>query len=446
MNRYLEFGGMVLVAAWLAACGSSSSGPERGSLVEPAADGLLATLTAAQIDAATAASGLQALAGVAQCDVQYVSLTYRTVGAQGEDRLPDDEPIQVSGALLLPAGACADTPAPLLAYARGTDVFKPRTMADPQDAESFLLAAMYAAQGYAVVATDYLGYARSNYSFHPYLHADSEASSVIDSIRAAREAAEELGAPLDGQVMLSGYSQGGHSSMATQRAIERDIADEIGVVAGAHLAGPYNLSGSFEYADLDNPIAGYQFFVPFIVTAWQKVYGDIYTDPAEIFEAPYAAGIDDLLPSPTLTYTTLVTSGALPGGTPRQAQDALFDLAYLQDVKTNPDNALRVAATRNDLLGWTPAAPVLLCGGAGDPTVPPAMHQDVLMADFTARGVGNVESIDVDPMIQAAYGPGGVAPTDPASAEFATYYGSYHGAYEPPFCHAQARAFFESVR
>ena len=40
---------------------------------------------------------------------------------------------------------------------------------------------MYAAQGYAVVATDYLGYAKSNYSFHPYLHADSEASSVIDS-------------------------------------------------------------------------------------------------------------------------------------------------------------------------------------------------------------------------------------------------------------------------
>src|SRR5690606_21887156 len=150
-----------------------------------------------------------------------------------------------SGALLLPAGACDGASAPLLAYARGTDVFKPRTMADPQDAEAFLLAAMYAAQGYAVVATDYLGYAKSNYPFHPYLHADSEASSVIDSIRAARKAAEELGAPLNGQVMLSGYSQGGHSSMATQRAIERDIADEIDVVAGAHLAGPYSLSGSF---------------------------------------------------------------------------------------------------------------------------------------------------------------------------------------------------------
>ncbi len=444
MTRYVRLGCVALVAAWLAACGSGS-GPERGSLVAPAADGMLATLTAAQIDAITTAEGLHALTGPARCDVEFVRLAYRTVGAQGEDRLPNGDRIQVSGALMLPTGACDADPAPLLAYARGTDVYKPRTMADPQDAEAFLLAAMYAAQGYAVVATDYLGYAQSNYPFHPYLHADSEASSVIDSIRAARKAAEELGAPLNGEVMLSGYSQGGHSSMATQRAIERDMAGEIGVVAGAHLAGPYNLSGSFSNADLDNPIAGYQYFVPFIITAWQKVYGNIYTDPSEIFKAPYAAGIHDLLPSPTLTYTTLVTSGALPGGTPKQAQDALFDLAYLQDVKTNPDNPLFVDATRNDLLGWTPAAPVMLCGGAADPTVPPAIHQDVLMADFTARGVGNVVSVDVDPMIQATFGPGGVAPTDPTTAEFATYYGSYHGGYEPPFCHAQARAFFESL-
>ena len=38
------------------------------------------------------------------------------------------------------------------------------------------------------------------------------------------------------------------------------------------------------------------------------------------------------------------------------------------------------------------------------------------------------------------------APTDPASAAFATYYGNYHGTYEPPFCHAQAKALFDTVR
>ena len=120
---------------------------------------------------------------------------------------------------------------------------------------------MYAAQGYAVVATDYLGFAKSTYSYHPYLHADSEASSVIDSIRAARNAASGVGSTLSGKVMLTGYSQGGHSSMAAHRAIERDNAGEINVVAGAHLAGPYNLSGSLKSTAV---IAGYQFFVPYL--------------------------------------------------------------------------------------------------------------------------------------------------------------------------------------
>ena len=61
---------------------------------------------------------------------------------------------------------------------------KTRTLANPTDSETGLLAAMYAGQGYAVVATDYLGFAKSGYSYHPYLHAASEATSVIDSIGA----------------------------------------------------------------------------------------------------------------------------------------------------------------------------------------------------------------------------------------------------------------------
>ena len=66
-----------------------------------------------------------------------------------------------------------------------------------------MLAAMYASQGYAVVATDYLGYAKSSHIYHPYLHADSEATSVIDSIRAARNAVASQGASLNGKVVMT---------------------------------------------------------------------------------------------------------------------------------------------------------------------------------------------------------------------------------------------------
>jgi pimeloyl-ACP methyl ester carboxylesterase len=390
----------------------------------------------AQLPAGTASSGLQPLTGKAKCDVRVVALNYTTVGAQGEAA-------NASGVMLVPAGSCANGSYPLIAYGKGTDVQKPRTLANPADGETFLLAAMYAAQGYAVVATDYLGFAKSTYTYHPYLHADSEASAMVDSLRAARNAAQTQGVGLSGKVMLTGYSQGGHSSMAAQRSIERDYASEFNLVAGAHLAGPYNLSGSFK---LTNAIAGYQFFVPYLVTAWQKVYGNVYSNVTQAFKLPYSNYIETLLPSPTLTYTTLITTGALPGGTPDQARDAVFQQAFLTDIRTNDNSGLVVDAKKNDLLGWNPKARTLLCGGAGDPTVPPAIHRDVAQADFSSRGLTNVTSVDVDPSIQATFGVGGMAPTDPTSAAFATYYGSYHGSYEPPFCHLQARALFDTFK
>jgi len=398
---------------------------DRGKLIGSAT--VLATLPASTIDSLTASSGLQALSGKATCDVKVVKLNYKTIGVAGEAT-------NASGVMLVPAGSCTSA-AGLVAYAKGTDVQKPRTLANPSDNETFLLAAMYAAKGYAVVATDYLGFADSAYAYHPYLHADSEASSVIDSIRAARNAASSVGATLSGKVMLTGYSQGGHASMAAHRAIERDNATEINVIAGAHLAGPYNLSGSFKLPDA---IAGYQFFVTYFVTAWQKVYGNIYTDVNMVFKPAYATGIESLLPSPTLDYTTLITTGKLPFGTPNQARDALFQAAFITDSQTNNNNPLYLAGKKNDLLGWSPKSKVLLCGGAGDPTVPPAVHQNVMKADFDSRSLTNVTSVDVDPYVQGAYGT--VKTNDPT-----TYYGNYHGVYEPPFCHAQAKAVFDAA-
>ncbi|MES2530624.1 MAG: lipase family protein [Pseudomonadota bacterium] len=427
---------VVATACLLAACGGGSDENNSGKL--ESTPETITTLTTAQIDASTAASGLQALTGKARCDVKVVALNYATRG-------PKDENTNASGVLLQPTGSCT-TAAPLVAYAKGTDFQKPRTLANPQDPETFLLAAMYAAQGYAVVATDYLGYAKSAFPYHPYLHADSEARSVLDSVRAARLAMLTTGGTLSGKVMFTGYSQGGHSSMAAHRAAERDYAAEFNVVAGAHLAGPYNLSGSFRSPVA---IAGYQFFVPFIVTSWQKVYGNVYSDVNAVFKAPYAAGIENLLPNPTLSGTTLVTTGALPGAlgeTPAQARDKLFQASFLADVQANDNNGLYVDAKKNDMFGWSPRAVTLLCGGAGDPTVPPAQHLVPMKADFDARGVKTVSTVDVDAQIQATYGPGGVAPTDPTSTAFATYYGSYHGSYEPPFCHARARALFDTVK
>jgi pimeloyl-ACP methyl ester carboxylesterase len=418
--RIMKYGISILGVALLAACGGSDA--PHGSLID--APALLATLSKAQLDAGP----LVGLSGKAKCDVKVISLNYVTPGAKGETS-------NASGVLLLPTGADCTAAAPLVAYAKGTDVQKPRTLANPADSETGLLAAMYAGQGYAVVATDYLGFAKSNYSYHPYLHADSEATSVIDSIRAARNAVSSQGGSLNGKVMLTGYSQGGHASMAAHRAIEKSLASEINVVAGAHLAGPYNLSGSMKLPDA---IAGYQFFVPYLITAWQKIYGNLYSNVSDAFKSPYANGIESLLPSATLNYTTLVTSGKLPGingETPNQARDALFQSSFSSDILTNPNNPTFLAAQKNDLLDWSPKAQTMLCSGSGDPTVPQAVHQTVMKAAFDAKGLTNVTSVDVHPFIEATHGPITMANI-----------ANYHGSYAPPFCHAQAKGLFDLVK
>ena len=411
---------LISAAALLAACGGSD--PSNGALIDTPM--LVGTLSKAQFDGGP----LVGLSGKAKCDVKVVSLNYATPGVKGESS-------NASGVLLLPSGTDCTAAAPLVAYAKGTDVQKPRTLANPADEETFLLAAMYASQGYAVVATDYLGFAKSNYSFHPYLHADSEATSVIDSIRAARNAVSSHGASLNGKVMLTGYSQGGHASMAAHRAIEKSLSSEINVVAGAHLAGPYNLSGSMK---LTEAIAGYQFFVPYLVTAWQKIYGNLYSDVKTAFKAPYVDWIENLLPNPTLNYTTLVTSGKLPGingETPNQARDALFQSSFSSDILTNPNNPTFLAAKKNDLLDWSPKSQTMLCSGSGDPTVPQGLHQTVMKAAFDAKGLTNVTSVDVHPYIVATYGPITMANI-----------AKYHGTYAPPFCHAQAKGLFDLVK
>jgi pimeloyl-ACP methyl ester carboxylesterase len=419
--KTLKFGISILGAALLAACGGSDS--PHGALIDNPV--LLATLTKSQFDSGP----LVGLSGPAKCDVKVVSLNYVTPGVRGESS-------NASGVLLLPTGDGCTAAAPLVAYAKGTDVQKPRTLANPADGETFLLAAMYAGQGYAVVATDYLGFAKSNYSFHPYLHADSEATSVIDSIRAARNAVASQGASLNGKVMLTGYSQGGHASMAAHRAIEKSLSSEINVVAGAHLAGPYNLSGSMK---LTEAIAGYQFFVPYLVTAWQKIYGNLYSDVKTAFKAPYADWIESLLPNSTLNYTTLITEGKLPGGAPNDARDALFQSAFTSDILTNPNNTTFLAAQKNDLLDWTPKSQLMLCGGSGDPTVPPVIHQDVMKKAFDDKSLSNVTSVDVDSSIKTVYAQ--VLNNNPLE-----FYGNYHGTYEPPFCHAQAKGLFDLVK
>jgi len=58
---------------------------------------------------------------------------------------------------------------------------------DP-NGEALIMAAVFASQGYIVVAPNYAGYDSSTLPYHPYLVADQQSKDMIDALTAARSA------------------------------------------------------------------------------------------------------------------------------------------------------------------------------------------------------------------------------------------------------------------
>lgn len=448
-----SIGAIVLAAALVAGCGGGDDGPPaRGSL---ASSQSVALATAASIDASTSASGIQGLTGAAKCDVDVRYVVYNT-------RDPHDAAVRASAAIMLPrgTGAACTGPRPVVLYAHGTTTAKSKNMArvadtnpdpavDNSDSEAQLVMAMFAAQGFIVVAPNYLGYDVSSLPYHPYLNAEAQAIDVIDGLRAAKSYIRLAGsAEASDKLFITGYSQGGHVAMATHKILERDYAREFTVTASGPMSGPYNLVGFADVITGPGPInAGATIFTPMLLTSYQKSYGNVYGKPSDVYQAPFDATAESLFPTDT-PVATLIAQGKLPNdptftklfGTGGLLTDA-FRAGYTS-------SAYRADLQKNTLLGWSPQHPMVLCGGQGDPTVFYAVNTTVAAADFASRGIGvtawdleNRASLPADATGDAIYD-GFQAQKAAAGANAQAW---YHGTLVPPFCETLVRGFFEQV-
>jgi len=334
-----------------------------------------------------AGSTLAQFAGTPRCTITTYSLRYSTIGGSGE-------PTDASTALILPSGedpGCQG-PRPVLLYAHGTSTAKDHNMARLRG-EAKLVAALFTAQGYIVVAPNYAGYDGSSLPYHPYLNAEQQSADMIDAMRAARTAMAQLKVQAAPQLFLAGYSQGGHVALATQRAMQQ--GSEFKVTAAAGLSGPYAMARFSDMVFSGQPNAGITIYLPLIATSAQRAGAAIYSKPEELYELQYASGIETLFPT-RMTRKELVKQGKLPKAAlfaldsqpqgrgasvyfsnPHLVRTSYRD-AYLQDLAQHPcddgdctpANNLRKWMLKNDLRNYTPQSPLLLCGGSKDPSVP----------------------------------------------------------------------------
>ena len=510
IERVKGLGLAALAACLLAACGGNgSSGASvdasgaRGSLIQNPplrTASLTATDLSAQLQSTTSGQQLILVAGTPTCGIDVHYIQYGTVGGAGEQTT-------ASGVLMVPTGTAAPCtgPRPVLLYAHGTTTdraYNLAAIADPNNSasgESGLVAAMFAAQGYIVVAPNYAGYDSSPLPYHPYLNADQQSNEMIDALTAARKAIGHVFAAAttdNGKLFVSGYSQGGHVAMATVRSLQGAGAT---VTASAPLSGPYAMEAFGDAILFGSVNLGSTVFMPLITTSYQKSYGNVYNATTDIYAVAYANGIDSLLPSTTplntlfaqnllpqtalFSSTTPVTGNATLDAALAVPGNPLFALgfgsnnliingvrvAYALDAVASPDGAvpspqpgvplaatpmypLRQDLKRNDLRNgaWAPTAPMLLCGGNADPTVFFSVNAQTMQAFWAALPVGLVTVLDVDSAPSGASDPFAAAKLGFAQAKAQTFAAggqnavvqAYHGSLVPPFCAAAARGFF----
>jgi acetyl esterase/lipase len=145
---------------------------------------------------------------------------------------PSGRPIPVSGAIYIPNGQAPAGGRNIIAWAHPTSgVMPPCAPSLMPDVGGMMwnLPNMIS-QGYIVVATDYPGLGTDG--IHPYLIGESEARSVLDSVRAAREL-PNTGA--SNRFAVWGHSQGGHAALYTGEVAARYAPDLklVGVAAAA---------------------------------------------------------------------------------------------------------------------------------------------------------------------------------------------------------------------
>ena len=495
-----------LVLLLLCACGDSgddgSAGPDpeppppqRGDLIG-AAPTLVASYTPDEL-LAVATSGDVSLVILEEiltpvCTIDIYRFEYQTVDPAGELT-------PASAALMVPNDSATPCQGarPIVLYAHGTHTEIAFDMADLESSdntESLLMAGMFAANGYIVVAPNYVGYDTSTLGYHPYLNGDQQSKDLIDALAAARSALPTANAPdtLDGgQLLVTGYSQGGYVAMATHRALQ-EAGDTV--TASAPMSGPYALS-AFSDAIFEGQVTGGSTVnLTLLLTSYQNAYGDLYASPTEAYEPQYATGIETLLPNaeslgelkdqgllpdtavfsstpPDAAYAAM-TPATLPAnlapvfalgfGTDHLLTNA-FRLAYLQDAVSQPDGGfpilsdglppvapvhpLRQALKTNDQRAWTPTSPMLLCAGNADPAV--LYLNTELMRNYWSSTT-TVAVLDID---------SGVVSADPfetqkiafaAAKEIVELSGGddevlrlYHAGLVAPFCLSAVKTYFD---
>ncbi len=159
-------------------------------------------------------------------------------------RSVSDAPVAVGGMVWVPNTPTAGNP--LISYAHGTTGIADECAPSKSNGagETGVIANILVPKGYIFAATDYEGLGTAG--VHPYVVGISEARSMLDIIRAARQLTES-----SGKSVVWGHSQGGGAALMAAEAAPNYAPDAqvVGAIGGAPVVELDKLGSVFTVTD-----------------------------------------------------------------------------------------------------------------------------------------------------------------------------------------------------
>eukprot|EP01137_Pigoraptor_chileana_P015001 Opistho-2@70351 len=267
-------------------------------------------------------------------DTQRIEVVYETVD-------PFGCPTIASGIVGIPLGMNSTTP--MVVYHHGTKYNRfYRSTPHHPDTESELVITVFAASGHVIVLPDYLGFEASD-MLHPYVHASTLGSASTDLMMAARTLLASNGIVHNGQLFLTGYSEGGYAAMATLREVQRRRMElGVQVTAASPMAGPHDISNVF-FSLFASPNATYSspVYLVFTIAAYRFVYPNDVPPLDQVFVAEYMDDIADGLSGNRSTFARLNAKLS-------ERVSDLFTPQFARAI-SSPSNPLRRRLAENDM-------------------------------------------------------------------------------------------------
>jgi len=235
--------------------------------------------------------------------------------------------------------------------------------------------------GFAVAIPDYIGYGDSKGVNHPYILNKSSARVSIDMLKASTKYLIDNNIVSNGQVYISGYSEGGYIAMATAQELEKNFSSEFQLKGVAPMAGPYDVKALGNIEINATHLMQYPAFLGYLASSYAMTYDDINLN--DVLNTSVNRSTYDMLFNGS--YSNVQIHGALdmvtdtnastPQGKGFQEYNAskLFDTSFISDYQDTQTNAFKVRLEENSVYDWSPKAKMNLIHCVTDEIIPYTM-------------------------------------------------------------------------